>query len=512
MENSSCSIYFLAQVLLLILIPLLLLSLKFGEKHKNQSRLPPGPWWLPIIGSLHHLVKSPLIHHTLADLAWRYNAPIMYLRLGELHAVVISSPYAAQEVMKTHDVIFATRPLSATVRAGAMIADGLGIAFSPYGKRWQQLRKFSSVELLSTKRVRSFRPIREDETARLVTEIAACPPGKLVNITERVATLVANSALRAMMGKRFRRRKELLECITQAIKIATGFNIGDLFPSSRLVRAIDGTGRKAQAVQRKLFELVDDAVEQHRERRSEQSATDSEDDEDMLDVFSRIQEEGGLGWSLDVGDIKAIIVDLFVGGSEPTATTIQWAMAELMRNPNVMQRAQTELQCALQDKSRVTEDDLVNLPYLKLIIKETLRLHTPGPLLLPRECQEACEILGFDVLKGTTVLVNAWAICRDPKYWDEPEVFKPERFKESTTDFMGTNFRYTPFGAGRRICPGLAFSLANVELVLATLLFHFDWQLPPGVIPSELDMTEEMGVAIRRKRDLYLKPTLRVPL
>ncbi|CAN6194055.1 unnamed protein product [Urochloa humidicola] len=388
---------------------------------------------------------------------------------------------------------------------------GWGIAFSPYGERWKQLRKFSSVELLSTKRVRSFRPIREDETARLVTEIAACPPGKLVNITERVATLVANSALRAMMGERFRRREELLECITQAIKIATGFNIGDLFPSSRLVRAIDGTGRKAQAIQRKLFELVDDAVEQHRERRSGQSATDSED-EDMLDVFLRIQEEGGLGCSLDVGDIKAIIVDLFVGGSEPTATTIQWAMAELMRNPNVMQRAQTELQCALQDKSRVTEDDLVNLPYLKLIIKETLRLHTPGPLLLPRECQEAREILGYDVLKDTIVLVNAWAICRDPKYWDEPEVFKPERFEEGTTDFMGTDFRYTPFGAGRRICPGLAFSLANVELVLAMLLFHFDWQLPPGVIPSELDMAEEMGIAIRRKRDLYLKPTFRVPL
>ncbi|CAL5039590.1 unnamed protein product [Urochloa decumbens] len=373
----------MAQVLLL-LIPLLLLSLKFGGVRKNQPRLPPGPWRLPIIGSLHHLFKSPLIHRALADLARGYNAPVMYLQLGELNAVVISSPDAAREVMKTHDVIFATRPLSATVRAGSMIADGLGIAFSPYGERWRQLRKFSTMELLSTKRVRSFRPIREDETARLVTEIAACLPGELVNVTVRVATLVANSALRAMMGEGFRRREELLECITQAIKIAT-----------------------AQAVQRKLFELVDHAVEQHREHRSGPSAIDSKD-EDMLDVFLRIQEEGDLGCSLDVGDIKAIIVDLFVGGSEPTATTIQWAMAELMRNPNVMQRAQTELHCALQDKSRVTEDDL------------------------------------------------------------------------GTTDFMGTDFRYTPFGAGRRICPGLAFSLANVELVLAMLLFHFDWQLPPG--------------------------------
>jgi cytochrome P450 len=205
--------------------------------------------------------------------------------------------------------------------------------------------------------------------------------------------------------------------------------------------------------------------------------------------------------------------ELFVAGNESTTTTIQWAMAELMRNPNVMERAQTELRCALQDKSRVTEDDLVNLPYIKLIIKETLRLHTPGPLLLPRECQESCEILGYDVLKGMIVLVNAWAICRDPKYWDEPEVFKPQRFEECTVDFMGSDFCYTPFGAGRRMCPGLAFALVNMELVLAVLLFHFDWQLPPGSIPSELDMEEEMGISVRRKRDLFLHPTLiRVPL
>lgn len=204
--------------------------------------------------------------------------------------------------------------------------------------------------------------------------------------------------------------------------------------------------------------------------------------------------------------------DLFIGGNEATSTTIQWAMAELMRNPNVMERAQTELNCALHDKSRVIEDDLVNLPYLKLIVKETLRLHTPGPLLLPRECQEPCDFLGYDVLKGTIVLVNAWAICRDPKYWDEPEVFKPERFEEKEFDFMGTDSRYTPFCAGRRIYPGIAFALANVELILAALLFHCDWQLPPGVKPSELDMAEEMGITVRRKRDLYLHPTVCVPL
>ncbi|CAN6163329.1 unnamed protein product [Urochloa humidicola] len=515
MENLSSILHLVAQVLLLLLIALLLLlvSLKFGETHnKNQPRLPPGPWRLPVIGSLHHLFfKSHVIHRALADLARRHNAPVMYLRLGELDAVVISSPDAAREVMKTHDATFATRPLSTTMRA--TVAGGLGVAFSPYGERWRQLRKFSTTELLSAKRVRSFRHIREDETARLVADIAAaCPSGEPVNVTERVATLVVDSSLRAMMGERFGRREELLECITRAVKIVSGFHLGDLFPSSRLVCAIDGTVRKARDFNRKAFELVDCAIEQHRERRSSGASTDLPEDEDLLGVLLRTQEEGGFGCEIDVGDIKAILVELFVAGSESTSVTIQWAMAELTRNPSVMKRAQTELHCALKDKSRVTEDDLVNLPYIKLIIKETLRLHTPGPLLLPRECQESCEILGYNVLKGTMVLVNVWSICRDPKYWEEPEVFKPDRFEEGATDFIGTDFCYTPFGAGRRISPGIAFAVANMELVLAALLFHFDWQLPPGVTPSELDMAEEMEISIRRKQDLYLHPTIRVPL
>ncbi|KAF8658514.1 hypothetical protein HU200_058970 [Digitaria exilis] len=419
MDDLSCNLYFLARVLV-ILIPLLLASLKLRTTmRKHKPRLPPGPWRLPVIGHLHHLAKTPLIHRALADLARRCNAPVMYLRLGELDAVVVSSAAAAGEVMRTHDVAMATRPMSATVRATA--AGGLGIAFSPYGERWRELRKLSAMELLSASRVRSFRAVREDEATSLVAGIAAaaCPPGgELVNVTARVAASVSDSALRAMMGERFERREELLETITQVLKIGTGFNMGDLFPSSRLVAAIDGTVRIAQAMQRKLFQLVDYAIEQHRERRSGPSAaTDAEEDEHLLDVLLRIHVEGGLGCSL----------------------------------------------------------------------------------------HEPCKILGYDVLKGTIVLVNAWAICRDPKYWDEPEVFKPERFEEGATDFMGTDFHYTPFGAGRRICPGIAFALANVELVLAALLFHFDWHLPPGVTPSELDMAEEMGVTLAASRKFQIK-------
>ncbi|KAG2565052.1 hypothetical protein PVAP13_7NG061600 [Panicum virgatum] len=188
-------------------------------------------------------------------------------------------------------------------------------------------------------------------------------------------------------------------------------------------------------------------------------------------------------------------------------------MSEVMRNPNVMTKAQAELRQILNVKPTVTEDDLVQMKYPELIVKETLRLHPPGPLLLARESRASCKILGYDVPKGSTVLVNAWAIGRDPKYWeDDAETLRPERFECNTIDFKGSNFEYIPFGAGKRVCPGVTFAQRNVELALAALLYHFDWKLPNLLKPSELDMTEEMGLTIRRKNDLKLHAISCVPL
>jgi cytochrome P450 len=201
-----------------------------------------------------------------------------------------------------------------------------------------------------------------------------------------------------------------------------------------------------------------------------------------------------------------------MASSETSSTVMHWAMAELMRNPRVMRRAQDELRRVLDGKNQVVEESLGGLRYLDLVIKEALRLHPPGPLLLPRECRRPCQVLGFDVPAGAMVLVNAWAIGRDPAYWERPEEFLPERFVGGTVDFKGMDFEFIPFGAGRRMCPGMAFGLANMELVLASLLYHFDWELPHGMEPGELDMTELFGISTRRRSDLLLVPTVRVPL
>ncbi|VAI70620.1 unnamed protein product [Triticum turgidum subsp. durum] len=207
-------------------------------------------------------------------------------------------------------------------------------------------------------------------------------------------------------------------------------------------------------------------------------------------------------------NLKVVIFDLFAAGSEAPATILQWAMAELMRRPSTMSRAQAEVRGAFMGQTKVTEEGLGELSYLHCIIKETLRLHPPGPFLLPKQCQEQCKILGYDVPKGTRVLLNAWAISRDPEYWDEPDAFVPDRFLASATDYKGNCFEFIPFGAGRRICPGMLFGVAIAELALASLLFHFDWTLPDGTSPADLDMTETMGITARKKEDLQLRATL----
>ncbi|CAN1220932.1 Cytochrome P450 71D10 [Linum grandiflorum] len=175
-------------------------------------------------------------------------------------------------------------------------------------------------------------------------------------------------------------------------------------------------------------------------------------------------------------------------------------MSEMLLNPQVMERAQSEVRRVFMGKSTVDESLLHELHYLKALIKETLRLHPPSPLLMPRESSEACEIKGYNIPCKSRVIINAWAIQRDSDYWPD------QRFLESPLDYKGSEFHFIPFGAGRRMCPGVLFAQANVELSLANLLFHFDWKLPEGMMTKDLDMSESFGLAVSGKQPLLAVP------
>jgi cytochrome P450 len=188
-------------------------------------------------------------------------------------------------------------------------------------------------------------------------------------------------------------------------------------------------------------------------------------------------------------------------------------MTELVRSPAAMAKAQAEVREAFKGKSTITEDDIdrAELSYLKLVIKETLRMHSHLPFLIPRRCRKTCRVMGYDIPEGTTVLINIWAICRDPKYWDDdPEEFKPERFKNKSMEYKGTNYEYLPFGSGRRMCPGSNLGLANINLALVSLLYHFDWKLRDGVEPKDVDVREAVGIIANKRTSLVLRPVTRV--
>ena len=208
-----------------------------------------------------------------------------------------------------------------------------------------------------------------------------------------------------------------------------------------------------------------------------------------------------------VNYIFTIYQDLFIGGTDTTSATIEWAMTELLRNPDIMAKAKQELNETIGIGESIQEKDIPRLPYLQAVLKETMRLHPIAPPLLPRSHIDE-EVCGYTIPKHTQVIVNAWAIARDPIYWDKPTQFKPERFIDSKVDFRGTNLSFMPFDSGRRICPGLDLAVRMLSLLLASLIHHFNWKLPDRMATEDIDIKDKFGIALQKAIALVAIPVV----
>nr|XP_043625806.1 cytochrome P450 71AV8-like [Erigeron canadensis] len=476
----------------------------FDHRSKNH---PPQPWKLPIVGNMHHLLgEQP--HRAFKNLAEKLG-PIFQLQLGEISAVVISSPLVAKEIMKTHDLSFADRPK--LLCAEIIGYNSSTFAFSPYGNYWRQMRKICVLELLSAKKVQSFQSIREQESFILVEHVAL-QRFKSINLSENIFVMINTIISRVAVGTTCKDQGTLIALIKETINLASGFDVADLFPSIKLVHRISGMRNKLMKIHEKMDKILDNIISDHQERRGGGGGglQINRENEDLLDVLLRLKYDGGLEFPITYDNIKAVILEMISAGTDTSSVTIEWAMSELIKNPRVMMKAQSELREALKGKTKIQESDVQVLGYLKLVIKETLRLHPPVPLLLPRENREKCEIGGYQIPIKSKVIINVWKIGRDPDNWVDPESFVPERFlsdDESSMNKVETDFGYLPFGAGRRMCPGMSLGLANVELPLAMLLYHFNWELPNEAAFESLDMSESFGATLKRKNDLVLVPT-----
>ncbi|XP_047172690.1 cytochrome P450 71D11-like [Vigna umbellata] len=286
----------------------MILALKIGtslKKTGSSQKIPPGPWKLPVIGNIHNLLSSAP-HRKLRDLAKIYG-PLMHLQLGEVFTIIVSSPEYAKEIMKTHDLIFASRP---TLLASDILSyESTNIIFAPYGNYWRQLRKICTVELFTQKRVSSFQPIREEVLTHLVKMIDS-HKGSPLNLTEAVLSSVYNIMSRAAFGMKCKDQEEFISAVKEAVESGSGFNIGDLFPSAKWLQIITGLRPKLERLHGQVDRILGDIISEHKEAKSKGRGGQGEAEEDLIDVLLKFQDgnESNKDISLTIDNIKAIIL------------------------------------------------------------------------------------------------------------------------------------------------------------------------------------------------------------
>ncbi|KAK9070137.1 hypothetical protein SSX86_010537 [Deinandra increscens subsp. villosa] len=485
MEFNLLSTFFL------LVTPLLLFAVR--KYNRSTKNLPPGPRPWPIIGNMHQMAKNP--HIVAANFAKKYG-PLISLRLGTRLLVVASSPEAAMEVLKTQD-----RHLS-----GRSIPDALQQSFIDYyfvwardcNEHWKSCRTLCRVELFSAKAIEAQSNLRNEKLTHMLSFLNN-NQGKVVKIEELVFTTLINTLSNILFSKDFLELEDdetahrLKFGLFKILENSVTPNVSDFFP---IVGGLDLQGLRKDSLNH-LDELssFSDAIVKERRARITKSEIVAEHEKDFLD---RLLEN-----NFTTSQINILVLELFIAGTDTVVTTIEWAMAELIKNKEIMHKVQEELKKEV-NPDNIIQSDLSKLTYFNACIKETLRLHPVVPVLIPRRAIEACEVMNYTIPQNAQVWVNVWAISHDPKVWEDPNTFKPERFIGSNIDFTGHDYEFIPFGGGRRMCPGLPSGVKSLQTILAPLILGYDWALPNEEDPTKLDMTEKFGVTLQKEKPLEL--------
>ncbi|CAN6480329.1 unnamed protein product [Victoria cruziana] len=469
----------------------------------KPTNLPPGPRGFPVIGSLLHLGRNP--NESLLQLSRIYGG-LMTLRLGSRTTIVVSTATMAEEVLQKHDQAFAGRTVVDAVRTLRHVEGSL--VWNQQGPKWRELRRICNTEMFAARKLGELRGLREKKMRNLTDHVrTAAAEGRPVDIGKcafaMTLNLVSNSIFSqdvADLGSES--AGEFKSLVWDILETAGTPNIADYFP---VLRAVDPQGlrRRMMVSFQQLHAFFDGLIDG---RLESYAAKGQREGKDFLDALLQhvIPDSSG---NLTVDDFKPLLVDMFVAGSDTSSVTVEWAMAELLRHPEKMAVARSELENLMGKDGAMEESDIPNLPYLQAVVKETLRLHSPVPLI-PRRADEAVEVGGFTIPKHAKVLINAWGIGRDPTFWDDPDSFVPERFLASDINFKGQHFQFIPFGAGRRICPGLPLAFRMIHLILASLLYPFSWRLPDGMEAGQLDMSDKFGITLQKAIPLRVIPSL----
>ncbi|XP_023759799.1 cytochrome P450 76T24 [Lactuca sativa] len=471
---------------------------------RRKSRLPPGPYPFPIIGSLLKLSDKP--HRSLATLSSRYG-PLMSLKLGSRTTIVVSSPDVAKEFFHTHDISFSGRSIPDVARI--VDHDQYSLAWLPTGDQWRRLRRITREYFFSVQRLDGSALLREEKVQELLDHVdRCCTNGKAINIGAVVFTTTLNVLSKYMFSVDFSQydtvsSQEFKEAVMSLLEIAGKPNLADFFP---ILKPLDPQGlvRRGNAYGKKLLAIIDRIIDQRLQSRLNSSSYDGVNN-DVLDSLLDLTDKEESIFSRD--EMRHLFYVLFIAGTDTTSSTLEWAMTELLRNREKMEMTRSEINKFMKNKKGIVQETYISqLPYLQAVIKETLRLHPPIPLLVPHQAIQEVQVNSFIVPKNAQILCNVWAMGRDHNIWSDSETFMPERFLEVKIDYKGQDYEFIPFGAGRRICPGLNIAHRMLHIMLGSLIHKFEWKLEGDVRVEDMDMEEKFGLTLPRKIPLMAIP------
>ncbi|XP_060178120.1 cytochrome P450 CYP82D47-like [Lycium barbarum] len=489
----------------------------FSAKTHNNKRVPEvaGAW--PIIGHLHLLSGHQMPHKLFGHMAEKYG-PIFRLKLSVNQVVIVSDPKRNPKIPKecftTNDMAFANRPKS-------MASEILGyncviFGLAPYGPYRREIRKIVTTELLSARQITLFSHVREFEVKSAIKETYdywVKNKSRNLNgvvhmeIKEWFGNLIMNIMIKMLFGVRYTgERSKAHKANRRFLEFMGAFLVADFLPYLRRLD-IGGHEKAMKETAKEMDSLLEYCLAKHRRKRKLRGMK-SGNEEDFMDVLLSICEDKDLfGFDADTV-IKSTCMALQSVGTDPTNVTLTWTLSLQLNNYQALQKAQDELDAHVGKTRWVQESDIKNLVYLQAIVKEPLGLYPAAPLLLPHESIEDCVISGYNIPKGTHLLVNIWKFHYDPKIWPNPREFKPERFltTHKDIDVRGNHFELIPFGSGRRMCPGVSLGL-QVGLRLAVLLQGFEIKRPSD---EPIDMSESFGLTILKASplDVHLTPRL----
>jgi trans-cinnamate 4-monooxygenase len=468
-----------------------------GGKSSHGKDAPPGPAAVPVFGNWLQ-VGNDLNHRFLARLSARYG-PVFRLRLGVRNLVVVSDPALAAEVLHVQGAEFGSRPRN--VVFDVFTAGGADMVFTEYGDHWRRMRRVMTPPFFTARVVRQYAAAWEAEMDAAVADLGATRPAGVV-VRRRLQLMLYNIMYRMMFNARFESVDdpmfvEATRFNSERSRLAQSFdyNYGDFIPVLRPF--LRGYLHKCRDLQtRRLAFFNNNYVEKRRQAMNSSSSKGDANNNNKLKCAIDHVLEAERNGEITPENVIHIVENINVAAIETTLWSIEWALAEVVNHPAVQRKIRDEINHALPADEPVTESNVHRLAYLQAVIKETLRLHSPIPLLVPHMNLEEATLGGYAIPKGSKVVVNAWWLANNPELWDNPEEFRPERFMGEEKDVDATvggkaDFRFLPFGVGRRSCPGIILALPILALVVGKLVRSFEMVPPPGV--HKIDVSEKGG-------------------